>query len=144
MLLEEIGQQSDTFCLKVTSVAPEADRRFNDLCQQPLPTSAPDVLFYDRVQKIPRVSVNILARMLYITPSRLKAIVSTSVEAGLFDQAKWLDLGVLYSRGFERRADAYTRRVQRRRKDVLLLSAPPEDTLPTDAWRSEPQQLRNA
>jgi hypothetical protein len=139
MLLEEIGRQSDTCCLKITGVAPEADRRFNDLCQQPLPTSAPNELFYDRVQKVPRVSVIILARMLLVTQSRLKAILSTSVEAGLFDQTKWLDLGVLHSQGFERRAERYTRRIQRGRKNVLLLSAPCEDTLLTDACRPELQ-----
>jgi len=139
MLLEEIGAWSDTFCLKVTGFSAEAERRFSEACQQPLPVSGPDELFHERVQKIPRLSTLILARTLYLTPTRLKAILSTSVEVGLFDQAKWLDLGVLYSRGFERRAERYTRRIQRGRKNVLLISAPCADTLLTEAWRPDPQ-----
>ena len=137
MLLEKIGQHSNTFCLKVTGIDLEADQRFNAACESPASSSGSEELPQDRCQLIPKYSLNILARAVFTSPPLLKTIIATCVEAGLFDHTTWLDLKVLYSPDFEQSADDYTRRIQRRRDLVRPHSVQSTDNSRTDSEQSQ-------
>ncbi len=112
-LLEEIGQHSDTFHLKVIGVNPETDQNFSDFVRYP--QSVEENLFRScaQVTAIPRVPVKILAKNLFTSVKKLQSIITASIEVGLFDSRKWLEFNVLYSPSFEHRADDYTRRTKR-------------------------------
>ncbi|MGB2867274.1 MAG: DUF4373 domain-containing protein [Bacteroidota bacterium] len=117
-LLEEIGQHSDTFHLKVLGLYTEADKSFANLVenieQSPTTPLGPNI----DINKIPRLPMKILAKNLFTAPKTLTAVIATCVEIGLFDSQKWLAFNVLYSPSFEQRADDYTRRVQRKTGSV--------------------------
>jgi hypothetical protein len=108
-LLEEIGLQSSTFRLKVDvprgfwarSVA-----RVGNLLAREVRRDAPP-------WELPVMALNVMARRYRTRPSTLRRIIRTCVSVGLFDREEWDRWGVLYSRGFERRADAYTKRALR-------------------------------
>jgi len=113
-LLEEIGQHSDTFHLKVLGISEGTDQTFMKLVQNPEESQDffPDS--HLNLNKVPRLTVKILAKNLFTSPRNLKAVIETCVQVGLFDSDKWLNLNVLYSPSFEKRADDYTRRQQRK------------------------------
>lgn len=117
-LLEEIGQHSDTFHLKVLGISEEPDQNFMKLIQNPV--DPPDIFSNSQLdpKRIPRLPAKILAKNLFTSQRKLKAVIETCVEVGLFDSDKWLTFNVLYSPSFEQRADDYTRRVQRRTENV--------------------------
>lgn len=117
-LLEEIGQHSDTFHLKVMECSRKSDKSFANLLENPLKES--DKLFDRNVDlsRIPRLPAKTLAKNLFTTSKTLAAIIATCISAGLFDRQKWLRYNVLYSPAFERRGDDYTRRVQRKSENV--------------------------
>jgi hypothetical protein len=112
-ILEEIGRRSGTFRLRIDDKP--------GFCQMVLsrftgprraePVQRPDATLGDP----PVVAISVFGRTLRMRPARLRRILRTLVTVGLFDRLEWEEGGVLYSRGFERRADEYTRRVQRER-----------------------------
>ena len=116
-LLEEIGQHSDTFHLKLMGINLEADQNFSDFLRYPQSISENP---FGQCAPItfPRLPVKILSKNLFTSPKKLLAIITHCVEIGLFDARKWLEFNVLYSPSFEQRADDYTRRV--RRNHVLI------------------------
>lgn len=121
-LLEEIGQHSDTFHLKVLGISEETDQTFTKLVQNP--EESPETLLDSQLdlKKVPRLTAKILAKNLFTSQRTLKAVIETCVEVGLFDSDKWLKFNLLYSPSFEQRADDYTRRVQRRTENVRTRS----------------------
>ena len=121
-LLEEIGQHSETFHLKVTGNNEEADRNFSEILKGNLEDS-PNMFGAEfNPNEIPLLPVKILARNLFTTSNKLKAMIETCVNVGLFDRLKWLQFNVLYSPSFEHRADDYTRRLQRKSGSVRTIS----------------------
>jgi hypothetical protein len=113
-LLEEIGQHSDSFHLKVLGISQEVDQHFANAARNPqesglnLPQAGPGLA------NVPRLPLRILAKNLFTSQRKLKAIIETCVEIGLFDNRKWTEFNVLHSPSFEHRADDYTRRLQRK------------------------------
>lgn len=105
-LLEEIGQHSDTFHLKVTGISEESDKKFLEFIHEGKnnPTE---------ILNVPKLPFKILAKNLFTSPKKLNNVIEICAEAGLFDPDKWLNYNLLYSPSFEHRADDYTRRVQR-------------------------------
>ena len=77
-LLEEIGQHSDTFHLKVTGISPEIDTK------------------HFPHQPIPCLPIKILAKNLFTSHTKLKSVIDLCVEIGLFDPDKWLHYNLLY------------------------------------------------
>ncbi len=117
-LLEEIGQHSDTFHLKIMQISKKSDKSFANLLENSRKESNDLVDRNVNLSKIPRLPVKTLAKNLFTTSKTLTAIISTCISAGLFDRQKWARYSVLYSPAFERRGDDYTRRVQRRSGSV--------------------------
>ncbi|MBX2991490.1 MAG: DUF4373 domain-containing protein [Bacteroidetes bacterium] len=120
-LLEEIGQHSDTFHLKVTGISRETDTNFDALTQTSgTLTQSSERLMINcfsselDLKRIPQLSVRLLAKNLFTSPHKLIKVLDVLAKIGLFDSAKWLKYNVLYSPSFEQRADDYTRRLQRR------------------------------
>lgn len=130
-LLEEIGQHSDTFHLKVMQISRESDQTFINL----LRTSerSADNFFADHLDltEIPRLPLKILAKNLFTSPHRLREVIETGVQVGLFDAAKWLRFNVLYSPSFEQSADDYTRRMHKKTDTVRTDSEHCSDNLRT-------------
>jgi hypothetical protein len=117
-LLEEIGQHSDTFHLKIMGISHEADESFMNLIQN---LETPGSHLFDAkvgLARVPRLPAKILAKNLFTSTKKLAAVIQASVDAGLFDPEKWSKFNVLYSPSFEQRADDYTRRVQRNARSV--------------------------
>jgi hypothetical protein len=121
-LLEEIGEHSDTFHLKVSGLSEETDQLFMDLCQNPHGIQSSPFVGVKDMTKVPRVPLKILAREFYVSAEKFADVVSFAVQLGLFDSTKWLQFNVLHSSGFEHRADDYTRR-QVRRTDIRRTSS---------------------
>jgi hypothetical protein len=113
-LLEEIGEDSDTFHLKIMEFSKKSDKSFANLLENPHKDS--ENLFDSSVDlcKIPRLPVKTLAKNLITTSKTLTSVIRACASIGIFDQQKWLRFNVLYSPSFEQRADDYTRRLQRR------------------------------
>jgi len=130
-LLEEIGQHSDTFHLKIMEFSKKSDKSFANLLENSRKES--ENLFDSSVDlcKIPRLPVKTFAKNLFTTSRTLTAIIATCISAGLFDRQKWLRYNVLYSPSFEQRADEYTRRVQRRAQSVRTNSEQTSDSVRT-------------
>lgn len=104
-LLEEIGQHSDTFHLKVLGISGDADKSFANLVEN-VEQSAGDAFGSNTdVNKVPRLPVKILAKNLFTSSKKLTSVIETCVDIGLFDSLKWLTFNVLYSPSFEQRAD---------------------------------------
>ncbi|MBI5021787.1 MAG: DUF4373 domain-containing protein [Ignavibacteriales bacterium] len=110
-LLEDIGQHSDTFHLKLTGISPEIDQKFSN-------TASGSQFLLRNPQSIPRLPLKILSKNLFTSPKKLKNVIELCVEVGLFDSDKWLNYNLLYSPSFEQRADDYTRRVQRQANNI--------------------------
>jgi len=117
-LLEELGQHSDTFHLKIMEFSKKSDKSFANLLENPRKES--ENLFDSSVDlsKIPRLPAKTLAKNLFTTSKTLTSVIRTCINVGIFDQQKWLRFNVLYSPSFEHRADDYTRRLQRRTQNV--------------------------
>ena len=113
-LLEEIGQHSDTFHLKVTGISHEADSDLDSLTQGSERLTMKAFPSQLDLKKIPQLSVRLLAKNLFTPPQKLAKVLEAVARIGLFDSAKWLKYNILYSPSFELRADDYTRRQQRR------------------------------
>jgi len=105
-LLEEIGQHSDTFHLKIIGISPDIDKNFSNKMSDPKFLSGVP-------QSIPRLPLKILSKNLFTSPKKLINVIELCVEIGLFDANKWSNYNLLYSPSFEHRADDYTRRVRR-------------------------------
>jgi len=133
-LLEEIGHHSDTFHIKITGVSAECDHASADANLDregsivSLRVSAGD--------KVPIMTLKLLARLLFTTEKRLRAVIEKSVEVGLFDEARWRTSRLLYSPAFEHRADNYTRRLRRNTDKARTRSALFPDKGLTDPERS--------
>jgi len=130
-LLEVIGDQSDTFHLKLRGLSEESDKKFRDLCNE-FPETR-ERLFHSvrNPGKIPKMSLWLLARNFLISPKVLQSVIASAVEVGLFDEAKWVEYNVLYSHGFEHRADDYTRRQSRSSDSVRTDSGETPDNVRT-------------
>ncbi len=109
-LLEEIGQHSDTFHLKVLGNSREADTNFDLITQGSAPLTMNTIPSDLEPKRIPQLSVRLLAKNLFTSTQKLTKVLDASVKIGLFDSVKWLQYNVLYSPSFEQRADDYTRR----------------------------------
>ncbi len=117
-LLEEIGQHSETFHLKVSGISREADTNFDSLMQTSEKLTLKDFSSSLDVQKIPQLSIRLLAKNLFTSTQKLTKVLQTLTKIGLFESPKWLKYNVLYSPSFEQRADDYTRRQQRKSDNV--------------------------
>jgi hypothetical protein len=113
-LLEEIGGHSDTFHLKVTGLSSEIDQMFSELCLDSRRSHDQLFLRVKDLDEIPKIPLRLVARQLFTSSEKIESVISLAVEIGLFDSAKWMKYNVLYSSGFEHRADDYTRRQIRR------------------------------
>ena len=109
-LLEEIGQHSDTFYLKVTGVNEEIDQKYLKTLHSFRESSTTSFA----ATNIPVLPIKILSRNLFASPKRVIQVIQTAAEIGLFDLQKWTEFNVLYSQSFEQRADDYTRRLLRK------------------------------
>ena len=134
-LLEEIGQHSDTFHLKVTGISRERESNCDASVQTSKDLSMNMFLRHIDRKKIPQLSVRLLAKNLFTTTQKLTKVLEAAVHIGLFDSAKWLQHNVLYSPSFELRADDYSRR-QRRLADNIRTD--PEQNANT--VRTDPEQ----
>lgn len=134
-LLEEIGQHSDTFHLKVLGISGDADKSFANLVENVEQSTGNPFESNIDINKVPRLPVKILAKNLFTSSRKLTSVIETCVEIGLFDSLKWLTFNVLYSPSFEQRADDYTRRLQRKSVNVRTSS---EQT--SDKHRSQSEQ----
>jgi hypothetical protein len=115
-LLEEIGHHSDTYHIKVTGASATADQAYVDAL---LHGKGPTVSVHAPAgASIPMVGLGVLARQLFTTEERLLGIIEKLVALGILDRFKWDTYGLLYSSGFEQRADVYTRR-RRRSTDTV-------------------------
>lgn len=134
-LLEEIGQHSDTFHLKVLGISEDADKSYSNLFENMEQYAENPFGESIDIYKVPRLPVKILAKNLFTSTRKIASVIETCVEIDLFDSLKWLTFNVLYSPSFEQRADDYTRRVQRRTENIRTS---PEQT--PDGHRSESGQ----
>ncbi len=135
-LLEEIGQHSDTFHLKVTGISHERDNNRTTSAQTSKDLSMN--LFPPHIdpKKIPQLSVRLLAKNLFTTTQKLTKVLEATVNIGLFDSSKWLQDNILYSPAFELRADDYSRRQQRRGEYVRSTPEQSANTVRTDFEQS--------
>ena len=123
-LLEELGEHSDTFQLKITEL-PAGSARGGSL--RPQGSAA--------LLDVPKFPAGLLARILFVTKERLLAVIESAVAEGLFDADKWTNEAILYSPQFENRADNYTRRQRRIAESLRTHSEPSGESLRT---HSEP------
>jgi hypothetical protein len=115
-LLEEIGFQSDSFMVKISGLAPEADRRFEAVLETnewPQGHS-----FNGSPRAIPILSETSVAQKTYASKEEIARMVPEFVRLRLFDRLAWEEYAVLYSAGFEERADDYTKRFKKGPKSV--------------------------
>ncbi len=147
-LLEEIGQHSDTFHLKLLGISEQSDNNFDELLKNPEQNMI--TVSHTRISPhaIPKLPVRILAKNLFTSTRKLLTVIHTCVEVGLFDSAKWLKYHLLYSPSFEQRADDYTRRLHRKQSGsgltpntVRTLSEHSPDQLRTHS-EHHPESLR--
>jgi hypothetical protein len=128
-LLEEIGQHSDTFHLKVISVDEEIDQTFSKFLQNSKESQQKYFATVITATNIPILPIKILARNLFTSHKRVIQVIQTAAEIGLFNLQKWAEFNVLYSQSFEQRADDYTRRLQRTTNKVRTDSEPSTDNV---------------
>ena len=141
-LLEEIGQHSDTFYLKVTGIDKEIDQKFSKIMQ--IVKNSQEIIpqFSSDPTRIPLLPLKIISKNLFAPPKRVALVIKTAAEIGLFDLQKWSDFNVLYSQSFEQRADDYTRRLQRTTNKVRTDSEPSTDNVRTQSEET-PNTLRS-
>jgi hypothetical protein len=132
-LLEEIGQHSDTFHLKVIGVNEEIDRTFSKILKSSTESQQNYFMIPSRTTNIPILPIKILSRNLFASPKRVIQVIQTAAEIGLFDLQKWSEFNVLYSQSFEQRADDYTRRLQRTTNKMRTDSEPSTDNVRTQS-----------
>ena len=130
-LLEEIGQHSDTFHLKIMGINREADEQFSDFLRYPQTLPENSSGDCNLITGVPRLPVKLLAKNLFASPKKLQSVITFCVEVGLFDARKWLEFNVLYSPSFEKRADDYTRRTKRTTNIVRTCSEHTSDNVRT-------------
>ena len=141
-LLEEIGQHSDTFHLKVIGVDEGIDQKYSEFLQSSKKSQEVSSELSPNPTRIPVLPVKILSRNLFTSPKRVMQTIKTAAEIGLFDLQKWLEFNVLYSQSFEQRADDYTRRLQRKTDKVRTDSEPSTDNVRTQSEET-PNTLRS-
>lgn len=141
-LLEEIGQHSDTFHVKISGVSTIADRTFEEILLDD--AKAPPELAHGHgaTGSIPRFPLKILAKILFTSPQKLERVIQSAVEIGLFERKVWQEYSILHSQAFERRADDYTRRVHRRQSALRTLSGGARDELGEQAANVLPDETR--
>jgi hypothetical protein len=141
-LLEEIGQHSDTFHLKVIGFDEKIDKTFSEIIQTSKNSKEnPFELSTDQA-RIPLLPLKNLGRNLFASPKRVIQVIQTAAEIGLFNIQKWSEFNVLYSQSFEQRADDYTRRLQRTTNKVRTDSEPSTDNVRTQS-EVTPNTLRS-
>jgi hypothetical protein len=140
-LLEEIGQHSDTFHLKVIGVNEEIDQTFSKFLQNSK-ESQQNYFKTPSATSIPILPIKILSRNLFASPKRVIQVIQTAAEIGLFNLQKWSEFNVLYSQSFEQRADDYTRRLQRTTNKLRTVSEPSSDNVRTQSGET-PNTLRS-
>jgi hypothetical protein len=141
-LLEEIGQHSDTFHLKVIGVNEEIDQTFSKFLQNSKESQQKYFVIPLTATSIPKLPIKILSRNLFASPKRVVQVIQTAAEIGLFDLQKWSEFNALYSQSFEQRADDYTRRLQRTTNKVRTDSEPSTDNVRTQSEET-PNTLRS-
>ena len=128
-LLEEIGQHSDTFHLKVMQISEESDQTFMNLLQTSENAADSFSAAHLDLLRVPRLPAKILAKNLFTSLRKLKEVIETCVQVGLFDSVKWLKFNVLYSPSFEQGADDYTRRLHKKTDTVRTHSEQSSDNI---------------
>ena len=141
-LLEEIGQHSDTFHLKVIGMNEEIDKTFSKFLQNSKESKQNYFMAPFIATSIPILPIRILSRNLFASSKRVIQVIQTAAEIGLFDLQKWSEFNVLYSQSFEQRADDYTRRLQRKTDKVRTDSEPSTDNVQTQSEET-PNTLRS-
>jgi hypothetical protein len=132
-LLEEIGQHSDTFHLKVIGVNEEIDKTFSKIMKSSTESQQNYFMIPSKATNIPILPIKILSRNLFASPKRVIQVIQTAAEIGLFDLQKWSEFNVIYSQSFEQRADDYTRRLQRTTNKIRTDSEPSTDNVRTQS-----------
>lgn len=128
-ILEEIGQHSDTFHLKVMQISEESDQTFMNLLQNSEKAADNFSAVHLDLARVPRLPVKILAKNLFTSLRKLKEVIETCLQVGLFDSHKWLKFNVLYSPSFEQSADDYTRRMHKKTDTVRTDSEQSSDNI---------------
>jgi len=141
-LLEEIGQHSDTFHLKVIGVNEEIDKTFSKILKSSTESQQNYFMIPSKATNIPILPIKILSRNLFASPKRVIQVIQTAAEIGLFDLQKWSEFNVIYSQSFEQRADDYTRRLQRTTNKIRTDSEPSTDNVRTQS-EEIPNTLRS-
>jgi hypothetical protein len=141
-LLEEIGQHSDTFYLKVVGIDKEIDQKFSKIMQISKNFRENNPEFSSDPTRIPLLPLKIISKNLFAPPKRVALVIKTAAEIGLFNLQKWTEFNVLYSQSFEQRADDYTRRLQRTTNKVRTDSEPSTDNVRTQSEET-PNTLRS-
>ena len=136
-LLEEIGQHSDTFHLKISGLSAIADRTFDEILQDAAKAPTRLTRVGINVRSIPRFPLKILAKILFTSPQKLDRVIQSAIETGLFDKSLWSEYSILYSPSFEQRADDYTRRVHRRQHSQRTLSGQSSERTCTSAGEEQ-------
>lgn len=137
-LLEEIGRHSDTFHMKIIGLGDEIDRNNSQIHSSLKEKYEPNI----STSKIPELPIKILARNLFTTQKKVLLVIKTCTEIELFDLHKWWNFNVLYSQSFEKRADDYTRRLQRKTDKVRTDSEQPLDKV-RSPFEESPNSLRS-
>jgi len=137
-LLEEIGQHSDTFHLKVIGVDDTIDQKYSEILQNSEKSQEVLSNLPFNLTCIPILPLKILSRNLFTSPKRVMLVIQTAAAIGLFNLQKWSEFNVLYSQSFEQRADDYTRRIQRTSNKSRTDSEQPPNNV-----RTQPEESPN-
>ncbi len=113
ILLEETGKLSNTLHLKISGLSTDADSSFNKL-QKPEQFLRDPWQYSRHPKEIPVYPAEILAKSVNTKLEKLRYVIATCVDIGLFDETKWIGHNVLYCPGFASLADPYTRAMNKR------------------------------
>ena len=112
MIMEAIGEYSNSLHLKVYGISAEVDGCYRELLMK----SSGGLLFSgkrDVTYMVPELSHRVLARQCFLNEAELLAVIEKCVAVGLFHERKWTTYHVLYSDELEARAGYYTKRLTR-------------------------------
>jgi hypothetical protein len=121
-ILEELGRSDDSYYLKVIGLSVEADEQFAHAMKNP-PLHVPSV-DPAPLRGIAVLSAKPLAQALFTRTQRLKEVLDFCAEIDLIDEVLWDTYAVIFSPGFERRADPYAQRLKR---ETHRRTTPPQE-----------------
>lgn len=123
MIMEAIGEYSNSLHLKVSGISAEIDTCYRELLMK----SGGGLMFSgtrDVTYMVPELSHRVLARQCFMNEEELLGVIEKCVAVGLFHEQKWMTYHILYSDELEARAAYYTRRLTRSLEIPSAHSAP--------------------